>query len=362
MKHKKPKSQLWQQIGLSVLCLVLAVTLFAMLFVTVFVERALDQIIVDKPPQGSDPSTSLGTLPPDVYTDPTLPPDFTGVTIPPEDITIPTAPEDFLKHEEIVNIMLVGQDRRPNQTYRTLSDSMILCTFNLQDNTLTMTSFMRDMYVQIPGLGGNKMNAAYLHGGMPLLQETMMLNFGISVDAFVEVDFSGFTKVIDTLGGVEVPLTQREADYMNTFYWGAGIDNSNWNLTEGPQVLTGPQALSYSRIRMVPTLSGANNDFGRTERQRRVLGQVLSECKQMDFATAYALVKELVPIVRTDISRNEIFNYFLTLFPMLTSTTVTNQRIPIDGSYEYAWVGSLDVVLPDMEKNRQFLYDTLMPD
>ena len=362
MKHKKPKSQLWQQIGLSVLCLVLAVTLFAMLFVTVFVEQALNQIIVDKPPQGSDPSSSLGTLPPDVYTDPTLPPDFTGVTIPPEDITIPTAPEDFLKHEEIVNIMLVGQDRRPNQTYRTLSDSMILCTFNLQDNTLTMTSFMRDMYVQIPGIGGNKMNAAYLHGGMPLLQETMMLNFGISVDAFVEVDFSGFTKVIDTLGGVEIPLTQREAHYMNTFYWGAGIDNSNWNLTEGPQILTGAQALSYSRIRMVPTLSGANNDFGRTERQRRVLGQVLSECKQMDFATAYALVKELVPIVRTDISRNEIFNYFLTLFPMLTNTTVTNQRIPIDGSYEYAWVGSLDVVLPDMEKNRQFLYDTLMPD
>lgn len=362
MKHKKPKSQLWQQIGLSVLCLVLAVTLFAMLFVTVFVERTLDQIIVDKPPQSSNPSSSLGTLPPDVYTDPTLPPDFTGVTIPPEDITIPTAPEDFLKHEEIVNIMLVGQDRRPNQTYRTLSDSMILCTFNLRDNTLTMTSFMRDMYVQIPGLGGNKMNAAYLHGGMPLLQETMMLNFGISVDAFVEVDFSGFTKVIDTLGGVEIPLTQREAHYMNTFYWGAGIDNSNWNLTEGPQILTGAQALSYSRIRMVPTLSGANNDFGRTERQRRVLGQVLSECKQMDFATAYALVKELVPIVRTDISRNEIFNYFLTLFPMLTNTTVTNQRIPIDGSYEYAWVGSLDVVLPDMEKNRQFLYDTLMPD
>jgi LCP family protein required for cell wall assembly len=333
-----------------------------MLFVTIFVEQALNEIIVDNGTQDTLGSTTLGTLPPDVYTDPTLPPDFTGVTIPPEDITIPTAPEDFLQHEQIVNIMLVGQDRRPYQNYRTLSDSMILCTFNLRDNTLTMTSFMRDMYVQIPGVGGNKLNAAYLHGGMPLLQETMLLNFGVSVDAFVEVDFSGFTKVVDTLGGVEITLTQREADYMNTFYWGMGIDNSNWNLSEGTQILNGEQALSYSRIRMVPTLTGANNDFGRTERQRRVLSQVLSECKRMDFATAYALVKELIPIVKTDISRNEIFNYFLTLFPMLTSTQITNQRIPIDGSYEYAWVGSLDVVLPDLEKNRQFLYDTLMPD
>ena len=362
MKPKKAKNQLWHQIGLSLLCLVLAVTLSAMLFVTIFVERALGEIIVEDPTHGSDHNATIGTLPSDIYTDPTLPPDFTGVTIPPEKITIPTAPKDFLQHEKIVNIMLVGQDRRPNQNYRTLSDSMILCTFNLQDNTLTMTSFMRDMYVQIPGLGGNKMNAAYLHGGMPLLQETMMLNFGISVDAFVEVDFSGFTKVIDTLGGVEITLTQREADYMNTFYWGAGIDNSDWNLTEGPHILTGEQALSYSRIRMVPTLTGINNDFGRTERQRRVLGQVLSECKQMDFSTAYALVKELIPIVRTDISKNEIFNYFLTLFPMLTNTQITNQRIPIDGSYEFAWVGSLDVVLPDLEKNRDFLYDTLMPD
>jgi LCP family protein required for cell wall assembly len=332
-----------------------------MIFVTVFVEQALNEIIIDNSGNNQE-STPVATLPSHVYTDPTLPPDFTGVTIPPESVPLPTAPKDFLEHEGIVNIMLVGQDRRPGENYRTRSDSMILCTFNLKDNTLTMTSFMRDLYVQIPGRGGDKMNAAYQWGGMPLLQETMMLNFGISVDAFVEVDFSGFTKVVDTLGGIEVTLTQREAEYMNTFHWGSGIDNSNWNLTEGTHILTGEQALSYSRIRMVPTLSGANNDFGRTERQRRVLGKVLEECKAMDISTAYTLVNELIPMVRTDIARGEVINYFLTLFPLLANTTISNQRIPIDGSYEFAWVGSLDVVLPDLEKNRQYLYDTLMPD
>jgi len=229
------------------------------------------------------------------------------------------------------------------------------------DNTLTMTSFMRDLYVQIPGHGGNKMNAAYQWGGMALLSETMILNFGISVDAFVEVDFSGFTKVVDTLGGVEVTMSQREADYMNTFYWGAGIDNSNWNLTAGTHVLTGEQALSFSRIRKVPTINGTKDDFGRTERQRAVLNEVLRRCKTMDAGTAYALVTDLIPIVKTDISKGEIINYFLTLFPLLANTKIQTQRIPIDGSYELTWVGSLDVVLPDLEKNRQFLYDTLMP-
>lgn len=349
----------WQRIGLSVLCLVLALILFVMIFVTAFVQRALNQISIGGSNNTTGPTT---TLPPDVFTDPTLPTDFTGVTIPPESIPIPTAPEEFLQHEKLVNIMLVGQDRRPHENYRTRSDSMILCTFNLVDNTLTMTSFMRDLYVQIPGHGGNKMNAAYQWGGMPLLSETMMLNFGVHVDAFVEVDFSGFQKVVDTLGGVEVTLTEQEAKYMNSFYWGAGIDNSNWNLTAGTHTLNGEQALSYSRIRMVATITGANNDFGRTERQRRVLGEVLKQCKSMDFATAYALVQELIPMVKTDISPNEIINYFLTLFPLLANTSITNQRIPIDGSYEFAWVGSLDVVLPDLEINRKYLYDTLMPD
>ena len=337
----------WQRVALSALCLFLAFVLFVMIFVTAFVERALGSILVDG--SGAD-----GTLPPGAMTDPTLPSDFTGVTIPPESIPIPTAPKDFLQHEQLINIMLVGQDRRPEENYRTRSDSMILCTFNLKDNTLTMTSFMRDMYVQIPGHGGNKMNAAYQWGGMSLLSETMMLNFGIHVDAFVEVDFSGFESVINALGGIDVPLSATEAKYMNSNY--------GWTLKEGVNHLNGRQALNYSRIRMVPTINGTAADFGRTERQRRVLTIVLNDCKNLSASSAYSLVNELIPMVRTDMTRDEIFNYFLTLFPMLVNTELNTQRIPIDGSYELAWVGSLDVVLPDLEINRQYLYDTLMPD
>ena len=90
----------------------------------------------------------------------------------------------------IVNILLVGQDRLEGEG-RTRSDSMILCTFNKRTRELTLTSFLRDLYVQIPGYGGNRINAAYAYGGMELLEQTLEQNFGVQVDGIVEVDFSG---------------------------------------------------------------------------------------------------------------------------------------------------------------------------
>lgn len=346
--------------ALAILCVILALVLVLMIGATVWLEYTLGRIerTDDQLQDTMSPSQFSELLNETDPEDPT----FTGPDLKDDEVTIPTIPADIIiSDEDVVNILLVGQDRRKGQG-RQRSDAMILCTINKEKKTLTMTSFMRDLYVQIPGLGGNKMNAAYQWGGMALLSETMILNFGIHVDAFVEVDFSGFTKVVDTLGGVEVTMSQREADYMNTFYWGAGIDNSNWNLTAGTHVLTGEQALSFSRIRKVPTINGTRDDFGRTERQRAVLNEVLRRCKTMDAGTAYALITDLIPIVKTDISKGEIINYFLTLFPLLAGTKIQTQRIPIDGSYELTWVGSLDVVLPDLEKNRQFLYDTLIPD
>ena len=67
-------------------------------------------------------------------------------------------------------------------------------------------------------------------------------------------------------------------------------------------------------------------------------------------------------MITTDMDNADITAYIMELFPLLPQLKIQTQRIPIDGSYELTWVGSLDVVLPDLEKNRQFLYDTLIPD
>lgn len=332
----------WARIGLISLCSVLTLVLIVLIVGTVYVEQLLGKI--------RRPSINNQSQPTTEYSEETLPSDFTGVTIPPDDVTMPSDPSTTIAHEDLVHIMLVGQDRRPGEHYLTRSDAMILCTFNKQNKTITLTSFMRDLYVEIPGYKPNKMNSAYSRGGMSLLRKTMMENFGIPVNAFIEVDFSGFTKVIDVLGGVNIHLTQAEANHLNGMH--------NWNLTAGTNRLNGDQALQYSRIRAI------GNDFGRTERQRNVINSVIAGCKSMSLPQLNNLLNQLLPLIATDITDDkQIVNYVLELFPMLSGSTIVQQRIPIEGSYaEVDAIGSLvDVLLPDMELNRQFLANTLLP-
>lgn len=330
----------WVRIGLIALCSFLALVLFVLVVATVYIENLLS--LIRRPNiDGSQPTTE--------YIEPTLPSDFTGVTISPTDVTEPPEPSIVIAHEDLVHIMLVGQDRRPGESYLTRSDAMILCTVNKQTKTITLTSFMRDLYVEIPGRKPDKMNSAYSRGGMSLLRETMMENFGIPVDGFVEVDFSGFTQVVDVLGGVNIHLTQAEAEYLN--------DLHGWNLKAGANLLDGDQALQYSRIRAI------GNDFGRTERQRKVINSVIAGCKGMSSSRLDTLLREILPLIATDLDNATIFNYALELFPLLSGSNIVQQRIPIEGSYREAdYVGSIpDVLLPDMEINRQFLVDTLLP-
>ena len=137
--------------------------------------------------------------------------------------------------DHIINILLIGQDRRPGET-RARSDSMILCTIDTEKKTMVMTSFLRDLYVDIPDWNGrtyqdNRLNACYAFGGMGMLDLALEKNFGVQVDHNLEVDFGGFSEIINIFGGVTVNLTKAEADYM-----GGG-------LKEGSNVLNPEQAL-----------------------------------------------------------------------------------------------------------------------
>ena len=321
----------WKRIGLISLCVFLALVLISLVAATILIEGMLGQI--DRLTEPTAPSTQ-----------PYIPD-----TIPSIPITVPTTPDTTITHKNLVNIMLVGQDRR-NGGGRSNSDVMILCTFNTKDKSITLTSFMRDLYVNIPGAGMNKLNAAYPMGGYTLLGETLLENFGVKVDHYVEVDFSGFKKAVNILGGIDMYLTAAEAEYMNTTPWD-GLNSEGWALHAGVNHLNGDMALAYSRIRAI------GYDYERTERQRKVLTAMIDKCKGMDIGTAMNLMNQLLGCVRTDMTDAEITRYALELFPLL-SGSLTQQRIPIEGSYE----DNHNVIIPDYDMNHQFLVDTLMPD
>jgi len=253
--------------------------------------------------------------------------------------------------DNIVNILLIGQDAREGWG-RSRSDSMILLTINKEKKTITMTSFLRDLYVKIPGYKDNKMNAAYPAGGMELLNKTLEVNFGVQVDGNVEVDFSHFADVIELLGGVEIELRDDEANYINRKLGNKGIASS---LTGGKQLLNGEQALWYSRIRYLD----ADSDFSRTNRQRKVINSLIDKFRDAKLTTLLGLLDDLMPMITTDMTNGEILGYATDLFPMLADCKVISQRVPADGEYSLDTIRGMSVVLADMEAARQLIRDTL---
>lgn len=278
----------------------------------------------------------------------TVPEDFVGEVMNAEDVQWDEATEDLEQSDDIINLLLVGQDRRSGEG-RSRTDTIILLTVNKPAKTLTLTSFMRDMYVTIPGRDDNRINVPYLLGGTDLLDATLKRNFGVNVDGNVVVDFYGFIDLVDLMGGVDIELTAKEADYMNrNFSWDVedGMEDP-WNLTEGLQHLNGSQALAYARMRKV-----GNSDYERTERQRRVVSQLIEKAKSLSVAELNLLMQHALPMITTDLEDGEILSYALELFPLLKDLQIQTLRIPVDGGYESKMIDGMAVLVPDLWYNR----------
>ncbi len=244
--------------------------------------------------------------------------------------------------DHLINILLVGQDRREGQG-RQRSDSMILCSFNPKNNQLSMISFLRDLYVQIPGYSDNRLNAAYVFGGFPLLTKTLYQNFGVTVDGCVEVDFNGFKTAIDLVGGVDIELTVAEAKIV-----GDGT-------TAGVCHLDGEHALMYARIRKI------DSDFNRTSRQRKVLNAVFKKVKDCSVTEILGLVNELLPIVTTDMSNAQITSLAVKYAPSLASLGIETYSVPPKGTYKSAMIRGMAVLVPDRYAIKKIIFEEYLP-
>ena len=247
----------------------------------------------------------------------------------------------------ILNILLVGQDKREDEAV-TRSDSMILCTFNKHTRELIMTSFLRDLYVEIPGHGSNRINAAYALGGIQLLKKTLSHNFALHIDGTVEVDFSQFASIIDALGGVEIELRSDEARVINK--------ETGSNLSEGTHLLTGTQALAYSRIRKLDT----NGDFSRTGRQRKVMSALMNAYRGLSIKEVVPLAAKLLPLLTTDLDNGQILICAMEVLPYLSQAQILSQHVPAQGTYTDATIDGMSVLKADTAIVRKMLADTLL--
>lgn len=265
----------------------------------------------------------------------------TGSSVKPESITIKTvAPIDT---DHLINILLVGQDRQPGQS-RQRSDTMILCSYNPDTNEVSLISFLRDLYVTIPGgYSNNRLNSAYAFGGFPLLYKTLEQNFGVKIDGGIEVDFNGFTELIDLIGGVDIYLTAKEAPYVAT------------SCTEGVNHLNGRKALNYARIRKI------DSDFGRTNRQRTLILAVFDKLKHSDTATLTSLMNKAMTMVTTDMTSSSITHLVTSLLPKIATLKINTYAVPFDGSYKSTYVRGMAVLVPDNDIIREKLASEYLP-
>ena len=341
-KAEKKKLKKSTKVVLIVASVILALVMIAMIAVVLFGKSLLNLM----PRLGEEETLSQAEI--DALQQETDPydPNFTGPYYNSGELDMSGPADKLPENENIIHVLLVGQDRREGQG-RQRSDAMILCTINLESKTLTMTSFMRDLWVRIPGYYDERLNASYAIGGFNLLNKTLEYQFGVHADYNVEVDFSGFTAVIDAVGGIDIYLTSSEAYTLNQV---------GGNFSEGMNHLTGEQALAYSRIRKL------DSDFNRTNRQRTVLTALIEQMRGKSATELYSIAQQILPMVTTDMKDTQILNLLMKVAPILSELQVVSQRIPIDDAYNLANIDGKSVILlkpDDLEKNRQFIINSL---
>lgn len=259
----------------------------------------------------------------------------------------------------VTSILLIGTDGR-SLDERGRSDTMMLVSVNSATNKVNTTSFMRDCYVEIPNYGWDKLNAAYSYGGPELLMDTIEHNFGVRIDDYVCINFLSFASIVDSVGGIDVDLSDAEAEEINVILQAEvneimGDDRYADLLSGGGKSvhLVGKQALAYARIRHI-----GNADFERTERQRRVVDLVMDKLKRFSPITLKNLSTKVLPDVTTNMTTGEL--YLLSLRgPMILGYDRVPLQIPAEGTYYGDSTSSGDALIVDFDSNYETLKDTV---
>lgn len=263
-----------------------------------------------------------------------------------------------MQEDGVVNVLLIGNDSRENGEDGR-SDAMILLSLSSKTKTIYMTSLLRDMYVEIPGHDNNRLNAAYSFGGAELLMQTVEKNFDIPVNRYVQVNFEAFANLVDAVGGVELDLSSEEVEYVNGYLveYNMLLDRPQGTDNLDPSVsglihLNGPQALAYCRNRYLGT------DFGRTERQRKVLEAVIKKLPSALITNGSELFNSLMPNLTTNLTKNECFRLSLMASKLLTYDIIPTS-IPQPGTYQNATIRKMAVLEVDFEANRKYLKENI---
>ena len=254
--------------------------------------------------------------------------------------------------DDIINILVVGQSARSGEASQ-MADTTILVSLNTYTGTVTLSSVLRDSYVKLPDYKGHtcgraKFTVCYnlgyqwgdgTAGAMEMTNICMKDNFGVEVDYNIEIDFESFTKVIDYLGGVDIELTQAEADYLNK-------DDLYvlYDVEAGVQHLDGMAALSYARMRKAE--GDSESDIKRSARQRILIETLLNKVRYLSLSELQGVADELLPLITTTMKSTDIAKLLVKIAPIISNLKIESGTIPVEGTY---WGEMVDIYSDGMQ-------------
>jgi len=246
---------------------------------------------------------------------------------------------------KVVNILFIGIDRRP-EVASARSDSMILFTVDKINKKIKLTSFLRDIWLYIPGNDSAKLNASCNYGGAQLVMDTIEYNFGIRIDKYVLLDFDTFEGIVDKLGGIETEVTEKEAKYLR--------DEVHLNVQAGSREhLNGMEALWYCRIRFL------DSDFMRTYRQRKVIASIIETAGEKSVFDLADIVEATIPGIETDLNPLDLTKLAFGTFFSYMRYDVEQMRVPVEGTWKDAVIKGQIVLETDIGANRDSLRNFL---
>jgi LCP family protein required for cell wall assembly len=314
----------------------------------------------------TDPATPTATLPASTQTElPTIDPNILINTLAPlATIDAGSGSQILNNGQETVNFLLIGSDRRPGGSFRT--DTMVIAILRPNEGQVSLISIPRDLWVFIPEWQNQRINTAYQHGvsvgypggGPGLLKDTILYNLGIRIDHTAMVEFDGFSRIVDTLGGVDIPVACAYTDWRLIDPSLDPFNEDNWHLyTAEPGLIhmDGDLALWYARSRQ------KSSDFDRGRRQQEVLRALFTQALQAGTITRIPeLYNTLKDSVETDLGLADLLQ--LSLYaPKMTNADIRSYYIrpPLVNS----WITDAGayVLLPNEDALQQMLTQALSP-
>mgnify|MGYP000166422156 CR=1 FL=1 len=270
----------------------------------------------------------------------------------------PVIPDwDIFSDDDVVNILLIGTDEHTQDfSENARSDSMMIASINKRTKSAKLVSLERGMGV--PVLAGEYegqydwLTHIFRYGGADLLLETVRTCFRVDVDRYVRVNLNTLIQIVDSIGGVEISLTQEEADYFAAVH---GHEELNC-LVPGLNHMNGTQALAYARLRKT------DSDWKRVERQRNVIQQVIYGAKGMNLLEINSFADNVLPLIKTNLTKGEIAALIL-IAPDFVGTTIDQMTIPQAGTYgSMIGMGGRHLFAVDFEANAKILQEFLYAD